>query len=105
MTVIIKGSDELDLTMFPEEDSEQDIVQNILCILKTTQGSCPNLRDYGLDPGAKHKPVPVAKAAYAVAVSEQFQRYENRATLKNITFEDDPNHADILNPILEVTIP
>lgn len=105
MTVIIKGSDELNLTLFPEEDSEQDIVQNVLCILKTTQGSCPNLRNYGLDPEVMHKPVPVAKAAYAVAISEQFRLHESRATLKEITFEDDPNHPDILIPILEVTIP
>ena len=105
MTVTIKGSDELDLELFVEQDSEKDIIQNILCLLKTTLGSCPNLRDFGLDPEVMHKPVPVAKAAYAVAISTQFREFETRATLINISFEDDPKHPDVLNPILEVTIP
>ena len=104
MIVTIKGSDPVNMDLFTD-DEEKDIVQNIICILKTTQGSCPNLREYGLDPEAMHKPVPVAKAAYAVAISNQFRMFEDRATLKSITFEDDPNHPEILNPILEVTIP
>ena len=105
MTVTIRGSDALDLSLFPEEDSEKDIIQNILCMLKTMQGECPNLREYGIDPEVMHKPVPVAKAAYAVAISNQFRQFEDRATLVNISFEDDPNNAEVLNPILEVTIP
>lgn len=105
MTVTIRGSDALDLTLFPEEDSENDIVQNILCMLKTIQGECPNMREYGIDPEVMHKPIPVAKAAYAVAISSQFRQFEDRATLKKISFEDDPKHSEILNPILEVTIP
>ena len=104
MTVTIKGGDQIDLELFTE-DEEKDIIQNILCILKTMQGSCPNLRDYGLDPNIMHKPVPVAKAAYAVAISNQFRLYENRATLKSISFEDDPKNPGVLNPILEVMIP
>lgn len=104
MTVTIRGSDEISMELFTD-DEEKDIIQNILCILKTTQGSCPNLREYGLDPEALHKPVPVAKAAYSVAISNQLRLFESRATLKSIRFEDDPNHPEILNPILEVTIP
>ena len=105
MTLTISGTDELNLRLFAEEDSEQDIVQNILCFMKTILGSCPNLRDYGLDPEIMHKPAQVAKAAYVVAISTQFQEFEPRATLKNISFVEDPEHPDVLIPILEVTIP
>lgn len=104
MKITIKGSDTLNLTLFPD-DEVQDIVQNILCILKTMRGSCPNLRDYGLNPEITHKPTPIAKSIYAVAISEQFARYETRATLVRITFDDDPQHSSTLIPILEVTIP
>ena len=104
MTVTIKGNDTISLELFPEDETKE-IVQNILCILKTMQGSCPNMRGYGLDPDIMHKPVPVAKAAYSVAISNQFRQFESRATLKSISFEDDPKNPGILNPILEVTIP
>lgn len=104
MKMTIKGSDPLDMVLF-EDDEVQDIIQNILCILNTTKGSCPNLRDYGLDPDILHKPMPIAKSAYAVAISEQMRQYETRATLLRVTFEDDSQNPSSLIPILEVSIP
>ena len=104
MTLTIRSSDTVNMELFTE-DEKKDIVQNILCILKTFQGSCPNLRDFGIDSRIMHRPVPVAKAAYAVAISNQFRKFENRATLKSISFEDDPDQPGILYPILEVIIP
>lgn len=104
MKVIIKGSDDLHLSLFPT-DERQDIIQNIQCILRTTQGSCPNLRNYGLGREILHKPTPVAKAGYSVAISKQIAKYEPRAVLKSIDFWDDPNCPEKLNPVLEVIIP
>ena len=104
MRVTIKASDFPDLDLFTD-DEEREIVQNILCILKTPQGSCPGLRGYGLDPGILHKPVPVAKAAYSVAIQREMQEYEPRATLVSLEFDMNPGHPEILCPILEVTIP
>jgi len=104
MQFTIKGSDPINLELFTD-DEERDIIQNIVCILKTSLGSCPGLRSYGLDPGILHKPVPVAKAAYSVSVTRQMQLYEPRATLIRLEFEDDPDHPMKLNPILEVSIP
>ena len=86
-------------------DEQKAIVQNILAILKTSKGSCPGLRGYGIDPEILHKPIPVAKAAYSVSISKQLAEFVPEATLISLEFEDDPNHPEILNPILEVMIP
>lgn len=104
MQVTIKGSDALNLELFTD-DEEKDIIQNILCILRTAQGSCPGLRGYGIDPSILHQPIPIAKAAYSVAINKQLSAFEPRATLTKCEFEDDPDHPEILIPILEVTIP
>lgn len=104
MQVTIKGTDDLNLELFTD-DEEKDIIQNILCILRTAQGSCPGLRGYGIDPSILHQPIPIAKAAYSVAINKQLSAFEPRATLTKCEFEDDPDHPEILIPILEVTIP
>lgn len=105
MKVTIRGHDEISMQLFPDPDSEQDIIQNILCILNTTLGSCPHQRNYGIDPDIMHKPTPVAKAAFSVAISEQMRLHEPRAVLNSISYEDDPDNPGVLNPVLEVNIP
>ena len=104
MRVQIKASDFPDLELFPN-DEIRDIIQNILCILKTAQGSCPGLRGYGLDPSILHKPIQVAKAAYSVALTRQMQEYVPEAELVRLDFDIDPKHPEILYPVLEVNIP
>ena len=103
MTVSIDSRNMPDLELFPEDETK-DIIQNILCILKTTQGSCPGFREYGLDPEILHKPVQVAKAAFSVSIKAQMDEFEPRAILSKIEFADDPNNPTALNPILEVMI-
>ena len=105
MNVTIKANDLPELALFTD-DEHKEIIQNIICILKTTKGSCPGLRDYGImDPTIMHKPVPVAKAAFSVSITRQVQEYEPRATIVRLEFEDDPVHPANLSPILEVSIP
>ena len=104
MKVTLKLSDCPPFDLFTRNE-EKAIIQNILAILKTANGSCPGLRDYGIDPDILHKPVPVAKAAYSVSITKQMAEYVPEATLVSLEFEDDPKHPEILNPILEVTIP
>ena len=103
MTVTIDSRNMPDLELFPD-DEVKDIVQNILCILKTTRGSCPGLREYGMDPEILHKPTPIAKAAFAVSIRNQMELFEERATLSKLEFADDPSDPTAINPILEVTI-
>lgn len=104
MKVTINSKNPPDLELFTDDETK-DIVQNIFCILKTTRGSCPMLRDYGMDPTILHKPVQIAQAAFSVAIQKQMEEFEDRATLVRLEFDLDPQHPDILYPIMEVTIP
>lgn len=103
MTVVIKARDPLNLELFPENE-ETEIIQNILCILKTAMGSCQGLRDYGLDPDIYHKPIQIAKAAFSVSIQKQMELYEPRAKLQRVDFEDNEMNPEVLSPVLEVTI-
>lgn len=104
MILTLNMKDGLDIGLFPDTE-HTDILQNIWCILTTVKGTCPNLRDYGMDPEILHLPLPVAKGAYAVCLQKQFELYEPRATLKSLTFDTDKDHPGTLYPSLEVIIP
>lgn len=91
----------IDLTLEPSS-TEEDIVQNIYCILNTPIGSVPHLRDYGLDNSFLHKPIPAARSAYACALADAISLYEPRAQVQRISFETDPNDSTHLYPIVEV---
>lgn len=104
MRVIITPDEDMAFDLFPT-DEMKELVQAVLCVLKTTRGSCPGLRGFGMDPYILHKPIPVAKAAYSVSLTKQLQEYVPGVTLVRLEFKDNPIHPDTLSPILEVTIP
>jgi len=104
MTYIITPTEMPTLELFPD-DEETEILQNIYCIIQSMEGTCPNLRGFGIDPDVLGKPLSVAKAAYTVSLMAQFELFETRATLQNVSFADDPENPDKLIPVLEVTIP
>ena len=91
------------LTLEPSS-TEAEIVQNIYCILKTTLGSVPHLRDYGLDSDPLHRPIPIARTAYTSALVNAISLYEQRAHVQHVSFDTDPNDSSHLYPIVEVEI-
>lgn len=103
MTITIDGQKGMDLELFVENE-EQDIIQNIYCILQTVKESVPHYRDYGVDSNYLHRPIPVAKAAYAVAITNAIQKYEKRVSLDKVDFSENPLYPGELYPLLEVTI-
>lgn len=90
------------LTLFPET-TEQEITQNIYCILNTVIGSVPHLRDYGLDNSYLHQPMPAARSAFAAAIADAISLYEPRAQVQSVNFTLDPDQPGHLFPIVEVT--
>jgi phage baseplate assembly protein W len=104
MTVMIDASEGMDLVLFPENE-ETDIIQNVYCILQTVMGSVPHYREYGVDTNYLHRPLPVARAAYAVAITNAIRKFETRAKLRNVDFYEDPLYPGELYPLLEVEIP
>ena len=91
------------LTLFPETQ-EQEIIQNLYCIINTELGTVPLLRDYGLDMSYMHMPTQEAKALMIAAISDAVSRYEPRVSIENINFDDDAEHPEQLHPSVGVKI-
>lgn len=92
-----------DLTLFPET-LEQEIMQNLYCIISTEIGTIPLLRDYGLNMSYMHLPTQEAKTMMIAAISDAVSRYEPRVTIENINFDDDAEHPEQLHPSVGVKI-
>jgi len=103
MTITIRAQDGMDLELFPDNE-EQEIIQNVYCILNTVMESCPHYRDYGVDTNYLHRPIPMAKAAYAISITRAIEKHEKRVKLERVDFNEDPNRPGELYPELEVTI-
>lgn len=69
------------------ESLEEEIAQNIAFILSTPKGSVPMMRDLGID--TLDDPTPQARAKLRVEIYRQIERYESRAKVKEIEFEED----------------
>lgn len=102
MSYFVSGqSDPLTLR---EDERTNDILQNIRLILTTRKGTCPMYRDFGLTMNWLDMPITIAKLAIIPDVREAVERWEPRATVKNVSFKLDPSDSSILYPIVEVEI-
>jgi phage baseplate assembly protein W len=66
-----------------------EIVQNVRMIITTPKGSVPLDRDFGLDFSVIDRPAPVAKALLDVEIVSQVARYEPRARVDQVIWNDD----------------
>ncbi len=87
-----------------ESDTVVSVLQNIAIILATKQGTVPLYRSFGTDHRFVDKPIPVAKTMLYVDVREAIERFEPRAQVVNITFQEDPTAPGVLNVTVEVEI-
>lgn len=87
-----------------EEDTVNSVLQNIAIILSTPKGSVPLYREFGLDMTFIDKPIPVAKVLIIAEVTQAIQRWEPRATVKNVYPVEDVSHPGTLIPTVEVEI-
>lgn len=87
-----------------ETDTVNSVLQNIAIILSTPKGSVPLYRDFGLDMTFIDKPIPVAKVLIIAEVTQAIQRWEPRATVKNVYPLEDISHPGTLIPTVEVDI-
>lgn len=89
---------------FNESDTVNSVLQNIAVILSTPKGTVPLYRDFGLDWSFLDKPIPVAKVLMVAPVREAVQRWEPRATVRDVSFAADPSQPGTLIPTVEVEI-
>lgn len=70
-------------------DSElAEVIQNVQTILATQKGTVPLDRNFGLDWSFVDKPLPVAQASMSSQAVEQINKYEPRAKVISIGFDE-----------------
>lgn len=69
---------------FGPETETEEILQNVRCIMATTQYSVPLDRELGLNPSYLDMPMEVAKARFASELILGIAKYEPRAEVTNI---------------------
>lgn len=66
-----------------------EIIQNIKVILTTPAGTVPFDRNFGIDLGILDAPIALAKAKLTVEYIKKIKKYESRAKVEKITFDND----------------
>lgn len=97
MSYVIKVSTEIDI----EATGDNLILQNIANILRTLKREVPLNRDLGIDSSYIDKPINKIKAQLMKEVLTQIEEFEDRVTIKTITFDSDING---IYPVVEVEI-
>lgn len=87
-----------------ETDTVKAVRQNVLMVLSTFRGSVPLYRDFGISPEALDKPINVARTLLISDIRESIEKYEPRATVRDIRFEMDADEPTKLRPVVEVEI-
>ncbi len=89
---------------FNEQETVNSVLQNIAVILSTQKGTIPLYRDFGLNMVFLDRPMPVAKVMMIAEVREAIERWEPRATVLEVSFEEDASSPGRLIPTVEVEI-
>lgn len=91
MEYTVSATDLADIRL-NEADEVREILRNVAVILATPKGSVPMYRDFGLDMRFLDKPINTAKNVAVIPVREAIERWEPRATYKDMTIFPDPEH-------------
>ena len=91
---------------FAPSDDVREILQNVRTILSTRKGSVPLDRDFGLTWEHIDKPMPVAEMLMRSEVIDAVEKYEPRATVVSVDFDQTPTDEmdGILKPRVVVQI-
>ena len=78
---------------FAPASERDEVVQNVRTILATRVGTVPLDRDFGLSWEHLDKPLPVARSLMRAEVIEAIARYEPRANIEAVEFEETASEA------------
>ena len=87
-----------------EPDAVNSVLQNIAIILSTRKGSVPLFREFGINMDFLDKPMPVAKVMMISEVREAIERWNPRATVLEVSFQEEITSPGTLIPTVEVEI-
>lgn len=91
---------------FAPETEAVEILQNVRTILSTRIGTVPLHRDFGISWEHIDKPYPVAKQLMMVEVIEAIEKFEPRAKVESVEFDESTENAmeGLLKPRVIVVI-
>lgn len=84
-------------------DTVESVLQAIKIILTTPKGTVPMYREFGVDMSFLDMPIPGAEQRARLEIREAIERWEPRATVKEITFSRDGLSGKLI-PTVEVEI-
>ncbi len=87
---------------FAPETEAKEILQNVRTIIKTTAGSVPLDRRFGVDASYVDKPMEKARAMLVSEILVKVRKYEPRVTVTAVDFTEDID--GILRPKVQVKI-
>jgi phage baseplate assembly protein W len=84
----------------------EEVAQNVRMIVATPKGSVPLDRDFGLDFNLIDQPMPRAKALMDAEIVRQVAKYEPRASVLSIRWEENEDEAmdGRANPIVTIEV-
>lgn len=91
---------------FAPETEVEEILQNVRTILTTQIGTVPLHRDFGVSWEHIDKPYQVAKQLMMVEIIEAVEKYEPRAKVESVEFDETVENAreGLLKPRVIVSI-
>lgn len=102
MSYSVNANEHIKINLAPATITEE-ILQNLSMILQATKNAVPLCRNFGLSGSVIDKPIPVAETLIVGELYEAVEKYEPRAKIVNVTFEQDEVIGK-LNPCMEVEI-
>ena len=72
-----------------------EVIRNLNIIYTTLQGTVPFDRNFGIDPDILDEPIDIAKAKLTVEIINQTQKYEERASVNEVSFDIDTENGKI----------
>ncbi len=106
MRYIVKGGHAAATYALNQTDTVASVLQNLALLYATKQGTVPQYREFGLPMAFIDKPLPVAETIAAAEIAEATERFEPRARIVGISFENSENDraSGRMIPVVEVEI-
>ncbi len=85
MTYIVSEAD-LKTLRLNDPDVVSSVIHNVALILATPKGTVPMYRDFGLEREFLDTPMPEAEIRMIAPIREAVEKWEPRATVKDVSF-------------------
>lgn len=103
MSYIVKAYSSNKINLEPKT-IEEEVLQNVVTLISTSKYDVPLDRGFGLEQQFIDMPLPTAQAIFISEIFDAIEKYEPRAEVLKITFEQDEKMSGKLIPCLEVNI-